>query len=230
MSRLHDIQEFYGLLDNLEEKIQGAQMFSELGREKIFPMRGVYFIFGTGEIRSNSGIGPRIVRVGTHALTTGSRSTLRQRLSAHRGRDRVPGGNHRGSIFRLLVGDALFRKTPGFEIDTWGVGSSAPRATRERENPLEAQVSEQIGAMSFLWLKIDDAPGPESKRGYIERNSIAMLSNWKKPVFDPPSKNWLGGYSSRERVQHSGLWNNRHVDEGYDADFLKILLCLIERL
>ncbi|MCH8313564.1 MAG: hypothetical protein IID17_11325 [Nitrospinae bacterium] len=114
-------------------------------------------------------------------------------------------------------------------METWGVGASADRSTRERENPLEAKVSAQIGAMSIVWLKIDDAPGQGSKRGFIERNSIAMLSNWQRPMIDPPSEGWLGGYSSRERVQHSGLWNNRHVDERYDADFLKTLFRLIKQ-
>ena len=29
--------------------------------------------------------------------------------------------------------------------------------------------------MPFLWFAIDDAPGPKSLRGYVERNSIALL-------------------------------------------------------
>jgi hypothetical protein len=66
--------------------------------------------------------------------------------------------------------------------------------------------------MSVIWLAVDDEPGSDSRRGYIERNA-------KSPV-DPPSQGWLGHYSDRERVRISGLWNQNHVDEAWDAAFL----------
>ena len=50
-----------------------------------WPERGVYFFFEPTEARVDSGSGPRVVRAGTHALGTGSRSSLRQRLRQHRG-------------------------------------------------------------------------------------------------------------------------------------------------
>jgi hypothetical protein len=57
-----------------------------------------------------------IVRVGTHALETGSQTTLWKRLSQHRGQARSGSGNHRGSIFRLIVGTALIHNAPGFPV------------------------------------------------------------------------------------------------------------------
>jgi hypothetical protein len=77
--------------------------------------------------------------------------------------------------------------------------------------------------MRFLWLAIEDEAGAESRRGYIERNSIALLSDYDKPTLDPPSPGWLGHYSDRERVRKSGLWNQNHVDEAYDPAFLDTL-------
>jgi hypothetical protein len=74
--------------------------------------------------------------------------------------------------------------------------------------------------MPFLWLSIEDDAEPESLRGFIERNSIALLSNANKPSLDPPSPGWLGHHSDRERVRQSGLWNQNHVDESYDPAFL----------
>jgi len=74
--------------------------------------------------------------------------------------------------------------------------------------------------MPFLWVDIGDEPGPESRRGYIERNSIALLSNYGKVAIDPPADQWLGRHSDRERVKQSGLWNSNHVDENYDPAFL----------
>ena len=75
-----------------------------------------------------------------------------------------------------------------------------------------------------------DAPGPASVRGYIERNSIALLSNLGKAPLDPPSAQWRGhGCDRGERVRNSGLWNQRHVDETYDPAFLDVLSDLVER-
>jgi hypothetical protein len=84
--------------------------------------------------------------------------------------------------------------------------------------------------MPFLWLGVDDAAHPESARGLIERNAIALLSNYEKPPIDAPSVNWRGLKSDRERVRASGLWNNRHVDEAYDPAFLDQMSALAERM
>jgi len=80
-----------------------------------------------------------------------------------------------------------------------------------------------IGNMWFLWLTIEDEAGAESRRGYVERNSIALLSNFNKPALDPPSQGWLGHHSDRERVRKSGLWNQNHVEEDCDPAFLDTL-------
>jgi hypothetical protein len=74
--------------------------------------------------------------------------------------------------------------------------------------------------MPFLWLAVEDEAGPESQRGYIERNSIALLSNYNRAPLDPPSPGWLGFHCNREKVRNSGLWNSSHVDETYDPEFL----------
>ena len=95
---------------------------------------------------------------------------------------------------------------------------------------MEQEVSKVIGAMPFLWLAIDDEAGPSSLRGYIERNSIALLSNYGKDKLDPPSPYWLGQHCDRERVRGSGLWNSNHVDETYDPAFLNTFERLIAQL
>lgn len=85
---------------------------------------------------------------------------------------------------------------------------------------MEREVSKTIGAMRFLWLSIDDEPGDQSERGYIERNAIALLSNYGKELLDPASSTWLGRCCNRPRVRESHLWNNNHVDEDYNSSFL----------
>jgi len=128
------------------------------------------------------------------------------------------GGNHRGSSFRLCVGQAILERDH-HSCRSWAVGRMAATAARRfgvtsaeilrDERPIEEKVSAVICAMSILWLPIDDAPGPDSKRADIERNSTALLSNYnpQREPLDPPSKGWLGQHSPNERVCRSGLWS-----------------------
>ena len=227
--RLGDLVHFYEIINSLSEKIGGPRILADCTGRMGWPERGVYFFQEHGETRSDSGTGPRIVRVGTHALKSGSRTTLWNRLSQHRGPAKTGAGNHRGSIFRLLVGTAL-SATNGVTVPTWGQGSSAPKSVREKERQLEKLVSSTIGQMPFLWLDVPDPPGPDSLRGYIERNAIALLSNYNRPVLDSPSSSWLGVHCNREKVRDSGLWNQNHVDESYDPDFLDELERLVRRM
>jgi len=213
------LQRFYAILDNLRDNANGARLLSECTGHMDWPVRGVYFFHESGESRSDTGSGLRVVRVGTHALIDGSKSTLWRRLCAHRGPAKTGGGNHRGSIFRLLVGTAVM-DVNNIVCSTWGKGSSAPADIREKEHSMEEQVSQTIGQMPFLYVTVTDQPGPESRRAYIERNTIALLSNYKKRSLDAPSTNWLGHYCNREKVRLSGLWNQNHVDEDYEPGFL----------
>ncbi|MES9822818.1 MAG: hypothetical protein ABW127_00135 [Candidatus Thiodiazotropha endolucinida] len=224
--RLSDLQRFYSLLDKLAKNTKGSQLLSDCSGRMDWPVRGVYFFQENGEVRTDTGTGARIVRVGTHALKNGSQTTLWNRLSQHKGPTKSGGGNHRGSIFRLIVGTALMERD-GHDFPTWGQGSSAPKDIREAEQSLEKLVSKTIGDMPFLWLPIDDTAGPDSFRGYIERNAIALLSNYNKNVIDLPSESWLGKLCNREKVRNSGLWNQNHVDEDYDPAFLDVLEELI---
>jgi len=227
MIRLDDLRRFYHILGILEERVGGARFLSECNGKLSWPRRGVYFFMEQGEDRSDSGTGRRIVRVGTHAISQGSRTKLWSRLSQHRGQISSGGGNHRGSIFRLIVGTALMAGDDHELFPTWGKGSTASHAIRTSETSLECEVSKVIGAMPFLWLAIDDAPGKASLRGYIERNSIALLSNFRRPGLDPASPTWLGQFCTRERVRESGLWNSNHVDDEYDPEFLDRLAQIV---
>jgi hypothetical protein len=177
------------------------------------------------------------VRIGTHALGLGSHSTLRLQFKQHRG-TAFGGGNHRGSIFRLLVGQALLARGDVAQCASWGVKGDPSKAAVTLgmnraamiagESVVEASVTKYIGSLPFLWLDIDDEPGPESARGYIERNAIALLSNHQRPAIDAPSDAWLGHSSNRELVRASGLWNQRCVTETHEPAFLDRLAELIE--
>lgn len=222
-SRFDDLIRFYKLLGRLEEKIGGARTLVACHGAMDWPQRGVYFFMEKGENRTDTGQGKRIVRVGAHALEPHHKTRLWNRLAQHKS------GNHRASIFRLIVGTAIMDKTNNF-ITTWEGEKTANEAIIKAEHMLEQEVSQLIGAMPFLWLAIEDEPNNQKykMRAYIENNSIRLLSNWEKPPIDPPSNDWLGRHCNREKVRKSGLWNQKHVDENLDEAFLDKLESLVD--
>jgi len=193
----------------------------------------VYFFFEDGETRED-GECPRVVRVGTHALSGRSRTTLWKPLAQHRGTlagSRAGGGNHRGSIFRHHVGTAILARD-GYpdEVRRAWRSSRADRRTRDVEHPVELAVREHIRDIPFLWLAVPDPAGSESHRGYLEANAIALLSNCGRQPIDPPSADWLGRWAEVPRVRRSGLWNINHMDQDYNPVFLDLLESYVRRL
>jgi hypothetical protein len=121
------------------------------------------------------------------------------------------------------VGEAIIERDGLHdEYPEWGVGSSAGREQRLDELELERRVSDLIRSLPFLWVNVEDEPGPDSDRAYIERNAIALLSNYEQDSVDP-REDWLGQYSRSEKIRESGLWNVNHVEEEYDPAFLDLL-------
>ena len=47
------------------------------------------------------------------------------------------------------------------------------------------------GRYALYYLPVIDPTGPDSVRGCIERNAIALLSDYAGEVIDPPSSKWL---------------------------------------
>jgi hypothetical protein len=227
------IDTLYEILHDLEDRLGGKRELGNCTGKMNWPHRGVYFFFENGETRSRKKE-LRVARVGTHALKFKSKSTLWGRLRQHRGHTDFT-GNHRGSIFRRHIGTAIIKKEHmEKDFPQWGIGQSAPRKVRDQEAPMEIKVSHYIGKMPFLWLAVEDPAGPQSQRGYFEKNSIALLSNFGKLgsnlAVDPPSANWLGFYCSNQNVRSSGLWNHNHVRESrVDPDFLNQLEKAVKR-
>lgn len=227
--RVSHLERFYAALDRLRQGLAGGALLGELQQQRQLPERGVYFFFEEGERRTESGDGPRVVRVGTHAVASGSRSTLWGRLKQHFGL-KEGGGNHRGSVFRKLTGASLAQRDPRCAVDSWGQGNTASGEVPQLERDLEFEVSKVLRAMPILWLDINDEASKHSLRSYIERNSIALLSNYRtREPLDQSSTNWLGRDCPKEKIRESHLWNSNHVDEVYDAAFLDVLEQLITR-
>ena len=229
MSRREDLDRFYDLIADLRERVGGARKLKNCTGYMDWPDRGVYLFFGSGETRASAD-GPRVTRVGTHAVSAGSGTSLWSRLKQHHGTgsgsDAHPhGGNHRGSVYRKRVGEAL--------IERYGLGDDYPdwdrrwsgidrdrSAVRDEEYTLERRVSAFVRDQPFLWVDVDDEPGPGSDRAYVERNAIALLSDLGKRSIDPRPDWWLGRDSRSRAIRESGLWNVNHVEETYDPSFL----------
>ena len=129
-ARVADTDRLYELLAKLEHGLGGKRILKTATGRSGWPSHGMYFFFEQGEVRSDGR--PRVVRVGTHALTTTSRTILWQRLSQHKGNDsgsNPGGGNHRGSIFRQRVGAALLRRNQAPEelLASWVAKQAHPR-------------------------------------------------------------------------------------------------------
>ncbi|MBI9110647.1 hypothetical protein [Maridesulfovibrio ferrireducens] len=221
--RVEDISRLYGILDELEGRLGGKQELSVCNGRMKWPRQGVYLFFEKGEERTGSGSGLRVVRVGTHAVSIGSKSKLWNRLKQHKGNTGNGGGNHRGSIFRLNIGMALQKTGRIASTCSWGKGLSCSSEVRGVELGAEKIVSEYMGEMPFLYVCVEDEPSKNSDRAILEKNLIGLLSNYEHSPIDPPNKTWLGSSCPKPEIRLSGLWNSNYVESDYDPLFLDLL-------
>jgi len=236
LDRVSNLITFYNVISQLAERQGGRKTLAAVESDQVWPTRGIYFFFEPGEVRTISGEGDRVVRVASHGSGANDPSTLWGGLLGTRGGPSGR-GNHRASIFRQLIGEALLRRS-GRSLPSWGVGSSQRDTARKlglelaavsaEEGALEVEVSDYIRQMPFTWMSAPPGPSPDGRRAYYERQAIALLSNASGQA-DPPSPNWLGRLSSRERVRVSGLWNNNHVQREYSDKFLAALTAAADR-
>ena len=222
--RQQNIDKFYDLLDKVVIKFP-KRTLDTISKSKL-PEKGVYFFFEQNETRQNSDT-DRVVRIGTHAAIANSNATLYDRLYNHKG-SRDMTGNHRGSVFRKLIGYSLLYKD-SLNFPHWGDKSKkSDKLVKSSEKDFEKIVSTYLHTLTFIVLEV---PGPSSKdndRAFIEENSIALLSNYGRPSIDKCSKHWLGQYSKDSKIIGSGLWNSacverKEINKNYFDTFEKYL-------
>jgi hypothetical protein len=222
---LLQFSKFYACMRDLYVGQQGGRILGEATGKMAWPSRGVYFLLEPNENLAMSKFRPlekRVTRIGTHAVSRGSKATLWNRLSTHRGV--IAGsGNHRSSIFRLHVGAALMRKEKdGWNLPSWGVGQVSDVISKEVEDVLERRVSDILGRMRVLWLDVPDDPSPYSDRSYLERNAIGLLSR-VGILTRAQTSNWLGNWSKHIQISLSGIWNLNHLYAVPDDEFTDVL-------
>ena len=152
MMRSTDVSQFYEILEQLEETIGGKQKLKDCTGYMDWPDRGVYFFFASDE-HSDAGDRHRITRIGSHAVSEGSSTSLWDRLRTHRGAKRGTyegGGNHRGSVFRKRVGEAFVERDDRHdEYPHWGEGPSAKRERRLDELEMERRGFPKMGVNMY---------------------------------------------------------------------------------
>ena len=229
MARGADLDRFYDLLETLAHRVGGPRKLKNCTGYMDWPDRGVYFFLEPGETRTDTAQ-QRVTRVGTHAVSTGSATSLWDRLKQHYGTgsassDHPHGGNHRGSVYRKRVGESIIERHdlqddyPEWD-ERWSSIDRDRSDVRDEEYILERRVSAYIREQPFLWVDLDDEPSADRDRAYVEQNTIALLSNFEKQTIDPRTDSWLGKYSRSRKIRDSGLWNVNHVEEEYEQAFL----------
>lgn len=223
--RAKDVTVLYAILKDPLLRETQLRPFSECSGSMTWPQRGLYIFYEPGYNRMLYSTEPKIMRVGTHAVSEGSSSSLWQRLKTHKGNEDFS-GNHRGSIFRLHVGAALITRN-GLDCPSWGIGQSANRSIQDIEGTIEKRVSEYLRGMEVLSIRIEDSPSKMSDRAYIEQNMIALLSGPIGPV-DLAKESWLGYHCPNPAVCRSSLWNVEYTDMQYDPSFLEVLQVYVD--
>lgn len=160
------------------------------------PLNGIYILFESTEKAHGA---DRIVRAGTH---TGS-NQLRSRLKQHfidQNKDR--------SIFRKNIGRALLNKAKNPFLDKWELDLTTREAKLkyahlinfDEQAIIENQVSQYIQEnFSFVVFEMNNK---EERLLWESRiiSTVSLCSECK------PSSNWLGNFSTKEKIKESGLW------------------------
>jgi hypothetical protein len=96
------------------------------------------------------------------------------------------------------------------------------------EQELEQEVSNYLKRLFVITIDIDDVPGPESQRAYVERALIALLTE-EHIYLEESSGQWLGHFSAQKSIRNSGLWNVRCVGSNCDFSSVRKTLKLLGR-
>lgn len=225
LDRTDAVKAFYALFEEWGTKSAILPLRDAL--QKPMPEQGVYFFFDPEEETQFSSVLGRLVRIGTHGVSAGSKATLRDRLRTHLGT--ADGyGNHRSSVFRLHIGEAMIRRD-GLRkrFPQWGSGQNSSALVRERERPLEKLVSSAISKLCVAVVEVSDRAMKTSARAVIETSAIALFTEDYQPVESPGSQ-WLGRHSAHELISKTGLWNLRDVGSKADLDIVKALCARLQ--
>ena len=183
--------------------------------ENEIPENGIYILFETGE-RAHGNL-DRIIRIGTH---TGQKQ-LRSRLKQH-----FLNENKDRSIFRKNIGRAILNKANDEYLPIWELDLTTKEnkekysaiIDRDKQKSIENEITKIMNQnFTFSVIKVED----KESRLNLESKLISTVSSCKDCF---PSNNWLGSFSTKDKIKESGLWlvNELYKEPLNDSDIEKI--------
>jgi hypothetical protein len=162
--------------------------------KNMIPQNGIYILFEKGEFAHS---GDRIVRIGTHTGENKLYSRLNQHFVLEK-KDR--------SIFRKNIGRALLNKGNDIFLEQWELDLTTKEAKNKhkvdiaKQENIEKEVSKYIREyFSFVVFELENKDIRLSMESKII-STVSLCLNCKQ------SKEWLGNYSTKEKIKNSGLW------------------------
>ena len=205
------------MVNELHKIFNGLERFTYPFENRLneMPDNGIYVKFEKGESYNNL---DRIVRIGTD---TGE-NNLKKRLIEH-----FVTENKNRSIFRKNIGRAMLNKDNNSYLNFWELDTTS-KADKEKnlkyinvdiEAEIEGEISSYIKTnFSFCVFNVET----KEQRLFWESKLISTLAYQTKP-----SKNWLGNFSTKEKIKQSGLWQVQGLNKpkltSDEFDNLKLL-------
>lgn len=206
------------MVNELHKIFNGLERFTYPFENRLneMPDNGIYVKFEKGESYNNL---DRIVRIGTD---TGE-NNLKKRLIEH-----FVTENKNRSIFRKNIGRAMLNKDNNSYLNFWELDTTS-KADKEKnlkyinvdlEAEIEGEISSYIKTnFSFCVFNVET----KEQRLFWESKLISTLAYQTKP-----SKNWLGNFSTKEKIKQSGLWQVQGLNKpkltSDEFDNLKLLV------
>jgi hypothetical protein len=186
---------------------------------KSLPSNGIYFFYEEGEIIDHGyGLKPRIVRIGTH-----KENNFQSRISEHfllnESKMNFTIANPKPSdrsTFRNDIGRALLNKNNDYYLKIWNIDYMFKEnrlkmnlmRNIEKEKQIESEISKILRyTFSFRFIALEGQQKRIGKEG-LESRLIGTIANCN---VCKPSENWLGRFSTLERIRNGKLWLSQYL-------------------
>jgi hypothetical protein len=184
------------MINELHEIFNDLERFTYPFENRLnkIPNNGIYIVFEKNE--KHNGF-DRIVRIGT----VRGENNLKKRLKEHFGNE-----NKNRSIFRKNIGRAMLNKNNNPYLKIWELDTISKANKSKYSNLIdlnfEIQIEKEISShiktnFSFCVITVET----KEKRLFWESKLIATLAFQIQP-----STNWLGNFSTKDKIRRSGLW------------------------
>lgn len=202
----------------LHEKLELLPSIKYPFKLEILPQSGVYFFYEKGETWGHGDNRPRVVRIGTHKGRN-FRSRVAEHFLLNESKMNFNINNPKPSdrsIFRKNIGRALLNRNKDPYLKIWEKDFITKENRKyfghlrnlEKEKTIERKITNFLREYFFFRFIIIQNESRRIGTNGLESRLIGTVS---KCNLCKPSPNWLGIYSSKEKIKTSGLWLTQHL-------------------